>query len=80
MAGYKGIRRRGGPGAASEEDGISSLVLVSGLDVTDVEAQGRSDSNTGQLPKAGWGSLLPIWLCSGLFPATPELRHLSCFF
>lgn len=52
MAGYKGIRRRGGPGAANEEEGISSLALVSSLDVIDVEAQGSSDSNTGQLPKA----------------------------
>lgn len=80
MAGYKGIRRRGGPGAANEEEGISSLALVSSLDVIDVEAQGSSDSNTGQLPKADWGSPLPIWLCSGLFLPTPELRHLSCFF
>lgn len=43
------LRRRGhrggvGQGKHGGEEGIFSLALVPGLDVTDVEAQGRGDS------------------------------------
>lgn len=83
MAGCKGIRR-GGPGAASEEEGTSSLALVSGLDVIGVEAQGRGDSNSSLSVCVSCQKLVgALHSQSGCAqtssPTTPELRSLSCF-
>lgn len=74
----KGITERAAPGAAGGEEVISSLALVPGLDITDVDAHKREATLIPRHRSAGWGSPSSLAVLRPLpFPIfPPELKTL----